>query len=176
MFPMTDVHAVAIDTSGSSPRVFAAITNEHFGPPWSPAMTWASPGTSRTTRLSRSPRKRVPRWPGVADRAEAAGHLRGRRAVGVVPVDRLRPDVRAGAALWEHPHREKWTSGGGGMMIHTILPRPTDDQKVTVAMSTGGVYRTEDGGKSWNAANHGVRADFLHCPFPEYGQCVQRSR
>jgi hypothetical protein len=32
MFPMTDVHAVAIDTSGSSPRVFAAITNEHFGP------------------------------------------------------------------------------------------------------------------------------------------------
>ena len=40
MFPMTDVHAVAIDTSGSSPRVFA-VTNEHFGPrPWSPAMTW----------------------------------------------------------------------------------------------------------------------------------------
>jgi hypothetical protein len=32
MFPMTEVHAVAIDTSGSSPRVFAAITNEHFGP------------------------------------------------------------------------------------------------------------------------------------------------
>jgi hypothetical protein len=37
-------------------------------------------------------------------------------------------------------------------------------------MSTGGVYRTEDGGKSWNAANHGVRADLLLGPFPQYGQ------
>lgn len=43
-----------------------------------------------------------------------------------------------------------------------------------VAISSGGVYRTDDGGESWSPKNKGVRADFLPDPFPEVGQCVHK--
>jgi photosystem II stability/assembly factor-like uncharacterized protein len=45
-----------------------------------------------------------------------------------------------------------------------------------VAMSTGGVYRTEDGGASWTPSNSGIRVDFVpeEGRFPEYGQCVHK--
>ena len=44
------------------------------------------------------------------------------------------------------------------------------------AISTGGVYRTDDGGKSWEARNVGVRAQFLpeDQRYPEFGQCVHK--
>jgi hypothetical protein len=76
--------------------------------------------------------------------------------------------------LWDHPHRPEWGSGYGGAAIHTVLPHPTDPARVLVAMSTGGVYRTEDGGDSWNAANAGIRVSFLPDPEPEFGQCVHK--
>jgi photosystem II stability/assembly factor-like uncharacterized protein len=41
-------------------------------------------------------------------------------------------------------------------------------------MSTGGVYRTEDGGESWSASNTGVKAQFMPDPWPEFGQCVHK--
>ena len=41
-------------------------------------------------------------------------------------------------------------------------------------MSTGGVYRTDDGGRSWQARNQGVRAQFLPDKYPEFGQCVHK--
>jgi hypothetical protein len=41
-------------------------------------------------------------------------------------------------------------------------------------MSTGGVYRTADGGASWAPANTGIKAYFLPDPWPEYGQCVHK--
>ena len=78
-------------------------------------------------------------------------------------------------SLWDHPHRSQWVAGFGGQAIHTILPHPTDPDVVTVAMSTGGVYRTTDRGESWNPANHGIRADFMPgVESPEFGQCVHK--
>lgn len=73
-----------------------------------------------------------------------------------------------------HPHRPKWTPGGGGMCLHTIVPHPTDPQRMTIAMSTGGVYRTQDGGATWQARNQGIRAVFLPEKYPEFGQCVHK--
>lgn len=58
--------------------------------------------------------------------------------------------------------------------MHTILPHPDDAQRMVVAFSTGGVYRTEDGGASWTPRNQGVRAEFLPDKHPEYGQCVHK--
>src|SRR6185437_15872242 len=46
--------------------------------------------------------------------------------------------------LWEHPHRPDWGAGLGGAAIHTVLPHPSDPKRMVVAMSTGGVYRTDD--------------------------------
>jgi photosystem II stability/assembly factor-like uncharacterized protein len=78
-------------------------------------------------------------------------------------------------ALWDHPHREQWGAGFGGQAIHTVLPHPSDPQKVLVAMSTGGVYRTADGGASWSASNTGIRAYFFpDNEYPEFGQCVHK--
>jgi photosystem II stability/assembly factor-like uncharacterized protein len=76
--------------------------------------------------------------------------------------------------LLKHPHRAKWTPGGGGQCLHTIVPHPTDKNRMTIAMSTGGVYRTSDGGATWQARNQGVRADFLPEKSPEFGQCVHK--
>jgi photosystem II stability/assembly factor-like uncharacterized protein len=76
--------------------------------------------------------------------------------------------------LLEHPHRPKWTPGGGGMCLHTILPDPTDPRRMIIAMSTGGAYRTDDGGTTWQARNQGVRAEFLPEKYPEFGQCVHK--
>ena len=52
-------------------------------------------------------------------------------------------------ALWIDPHRTQWGAGFGGQAFHTLLPHPTDPQSVTAALSSGGVYRTSDGGASW---------------------------
>lgn len=76
--------------------------------------------------------------------------------------------------LLEHPHRAKWTPGGGGQCLHTIAPHPTDRKRMIIAMSTGGVYRTNDGGNTWQARNQGIRAEFLPEKYPEFGQCVHK--
>jgi photosystem II stability/assembly factor-like uncharacterized protein len=76
--------------------------------------------------------------------------------------------------LYDHPHRPTWQPGGGGLCLHTIVIDPEDDQRIYVAISTGGVYRSTDGGESWAPANNGVRAEFLPEKYPEYGQCVHK--
>jgi len=77
-------------------------------------------------------------------------------------------------SLYDHPHRENWFPGAGGLCLHTILPDPVNAERIYVAISTGGCYRTDDGGKTWNPYNKNVRADFLADKFPEYGQCVHK--
>lgn len=76
--------------------------------------------------------------------------------------------------LYDHPHRAQWQPGGGGLCLHTIVPDPTNPKRIVVAISTGGVYRTEDGGETWQVRNKGVRAQFLPDPHPEFGQCVHK--
>src|SRR5262249_52245015 len=73
-----------------------------------------------------------------------------------------------------HPHRPKWTPGGGGMCLHTVVSHPTDPRRMIIAMSTGGVYRTQDGGATWQARNQGIRAEFMPEKYPEFGQCVHK--
>jgi photosystem II stability/assembly factor-like uncharacterized protein len=78
--------------------------------------------------------------------------------------------------LYDHPHRPQWQPGGGGLCLHTILPDPTNKDRMHIAISTGGVYRTDDGGANWQARNIGVRAQFLppEQRYPEFGQCVHK--
>ncbi len=78
--------------------------------------------------------------------------------------------------LWDHPHRPTWMPGNGGLGLHTILPDPNDPWRLLVAISSGGVYRTEDGGATWHPSNTGIRADFMpeEQRLPEYGQCVHK--
>ena len=76
--------------------------------------------------------------------------------------------------LFNHPHREKWNPGNGGLCLHTVLPDPTNSKRIHVAISAGGVYRTDDGGASWQVRSKGIRADFQPEKYPEFGQCVHK--
>jgi serine/threonine protein kinase len=76
--------------------------------------------------------------------------------------------------LFEHPHRPRWVPGNGGLALHTILLDPANSQRMYIAISAGGVYRTDDGGRTWTAQNRGVRAMFLPNKYPEFGQCVHK--
>lgn len=76
--------------------------------------------------------------------------------------------------LTQHPTRPKWNPGAGGLCLHSIIVDPSDPKRMFVGISAVGVFRTEDGGQSWNVANQGTRAEFLPEKYPEYGQCVHK--
>ncbi len=75
-------------------------------------------------------------------------------------------------SLTDHPTRSNWSPGAGGLMVHSICFDPGNPERMFVAISAAGVFRTDDGGKSWTPKNKGVRADFLPDKFPQVGQCV----
>jgi len=65
-------------------------------------------------------------------------------------------------ALWQHPSRTKWFGGGADYPgIHSILLDPRDAQHITVAVSCGGVWHSDDEGASWNSRTKGMWADYL---------------
>ena len=98
---------------------------------------------------------------------------------GVEPAGLFRSDD--GGATWrhvgglrEHPSRPGWQPGAGGLICHTIVPHPTDAERMWVAISAVGTFATEDGGATWEARNRGVEACFAPDPYPETGQCVHK--
>ncbi len=78
-------------------------------------------------------------------------------------------------ALYDHPHRPHWFPGAGGLCLHTILLDPFNPQRMYVAISAAGIYRSDDGGLTWKACNKNVRADFIPDPSPEFGHCVHKA-
>ena len=76
--------------------------------------------------------------------------------------------------LWNHPQRPRWQPGGGGLCLHTILLDPQNSSRMRIAVSTGGMYATDDAGKTWRPSNKGVRAEFLPDKHPEFGQCIHK--
>ena len=64
--------------------------------------------------------------------------------------------------LWSVPQREKWMGGGADLPgIHSIHVDPRDSKKLTVGISCGGVWKSDDGGDSWRQAGQGLRAAFM---------------
>jgi photosystem II stability/assembly factor-like uncharacterized protein len=76
--------------------------------------------------------------------------------------------------LVDHPTRERWNPGAGGMCTHSIQLDPRDPDRAFVGISAAGVFRTEDDGETWTPANKGTAADFLPDPYPDLGQCVHK--
>ncbi len=74
----------------------------------------------------------------------------------------------------EHPTREQWNPGAGGMCCHSIQLDPSDANRLYIGISAAGVFRTDDRGESWSPANKGTAADFMPDPYPEVGQCVHK--
>jgi photosystem II stability/assembly factor-like uncharacterized protein len=68
----------------------------------------------------------------------------------------------------------KWQPGAGGMGLHTILIDPKNPNRIFIAISAAGCFRTDDGGKNWKPINHGLRSEFMPDPTAEIGHCVHR--
>ena len=81
-------------------------------------------------------------------------------------------------SLWDHPLRTKWMGGGADLPgLHSIVVDPRDSRRVFVAVSTGGVWITEDGGQSWAQRGDGMRADHVppeltHAPIAQDVHCL----
>ncbi|HZX25440.1 MAG TPA: exo-alpha-sialidase [Telluria sp.] len=65
-------------------------------------------------------------------------------------------------SLWDLPQRRNWMGGGYDVPgIHSICVDPRDSKRLLVAISCGGVWRTEDGGATWTSSAKGMRADYM---------------
>lgn len=78
------------------------------------------------------------------------------------------------AGLRGHGTGPKWQPGAGGMGLHTIVIDPTNPDRVHIAISAAGVFRSDDGGKTWAPKNRGLASKYLPEPTPEVGFCVHR--
>ena len=177
-FLMREVASVAFDTRRTPVRTLVGTMSEHWGPTvkWSDdfGATWeeTDQGAIRFPEDSGGVLKRV--WqlrPDSLDRPDVVW-------AGCEPISLWRSGdggrtfdlVRD---LWEHPHASQWGAGFGGAAIHTVLPDPASE-RVLVAMSTGGVYASDDGASGWAPHNKGISAYFFPDPLPEFGQCVHK--
>jgi photosystem II stability/assembly factor-like uncharacterized protein len=74
--------------------------------------------------------------------------------------------------LRTHSSGKNWSPGAGGMCLHTILINPVNPNRMYVAISAAGAFRTDDGGQSWRVITKGLNSSFLPDPGAEVGHCV----
>ena len=178
-FPGSSVYAAAFDSRNGRHRIWSAPSSMHWG-----AELCFSDDFGKTWNQPETPRVRFPEGSGATlkniwqispGRAEDADVI----FCGVEPSALFESrdageTWRLNDGLWNHPHRAKWMPGGGGLSLHTVLVDPKRPGRMVVATSTGGAYRTDDGGRNWHVKNRGVRAEFMPDPYPEFGQCVHK--
>ncbi len=68
----------------------------------------------------------------------------------------------------------KWAPGAGGMGLHTILLDPGNPNRIFVAISAAGCFRSEDAGKTWKVITKGLKSNYIPDPNAEIGFCVHR--
>ena len=65
-----------------------------------------------------------------------------------------------------------WQPGAGGMCLHTIILDPKNPNRIFIAISAAGAFRTDDGGKTWKPINRGLHSQYIPDPKAEVGHCV----
>jgi photosystem II stability/assembly factor-like uncharacterized protein len=74
--------------------------------------------------------------------------------------------------LREHGSGSRWQPGAGGMGLHTIILDPSDANRMYIAISAAGAFRTDDGGTTWLPINKGLYSKYIPDPDAEVGHCV----
>lgn len=163
-------HVVGDPATG---RIHAGGGSAWFGPAvWRSddlGGTWAHSSTGLAYPEGTEPVKAV--W--------SLAHGHGALYAGVEPAGLFRSFD--GGQIWEHlggmqenPTRPHWQPGGAGLILHSLVPHPTDSGRIWVGISAAGVFHTADGGDTWEPRNQGTRADFNpeDQRYPVFGQCV----
>ncbi len=78
------------------------------------------------------------------------------------------------SGLRGHGSGPHWAPGAGGLCLHTIVLDPTNADRIVVAISAAGAFRTDDGGTTWQAINRGLKSEGIPDPDAEVGHCVHR--
>jgi len=73
-----------------------------------------------------------------------------------------------------HPSGPSWQPGAGGLCLHTIILDPSDPNRIFIAISAAGAFRSDDAGKTWRPINRGLRSEGIPDPTAEVGHCVHR--
>ena len=76
------------------------------------------------------------------------------------------------AGLRGHDTGPKWQPGAGGMCLHSIILDPSDPERIYIAISAAGAFRSDNGGKSWKPINKGLYSKYIPNPTAEVGHCV----
>jgi BNR/Asp-box repeat len=78
------------------------------------------------------------------------------------------------SGLRGHGSGPAWQPGAGGMCLHTILLDPSNSNRIFIAISSAGAFRTDDAGKTWQPINRGLHSLYIPNPTAEVGHCVHR--
>jgi hypothetical protein len=73
-----------------------------------------------------------------------------------------------------HGSGPSWQPGAGGMCLHTIILDPSNKDRIFVAISAAGAFRTDDAGATWQPINRGLRSEGIPDPDAQVGHCVHR--
>ena len=76
------------------------------------------------------------------------------------------------SGLRKHGSGPKWQPGAGGMCLHTIILDKSNKDRIVIAISAAGAFRTDDGGTSWKPINQGLVSQYIPDPKAEVGHCV----
>jgi photosystem II stability/assembly factor-like uncharacterized protein len=176
-FPGHSVYALAYDGRAGRRRLWAGTSSMHWG-----AVLQSSDDFGRTWTNPESANIKFPE-----DTSASLKQIWQIRPAGPTKPDTLYCGVEPAAlfesndngetwtlnrGLYDHPHRRSGSRAAAAVPAHDPAD-PRDNGRVTTAISTGGVYRTDDGGRTWQVKNR-VRAQFLPDPHPESGQCVHK--
>jgi photosystem II stability/assembly factor-like uncharacterized protein len=73
-----------------------------------------------------------------------------------------------------HDSGPRWQPGAGGMCLHTIIVDPANPERIYIAISAAGAFRTDDGGKTWKPINKGLSSEYIPDANADVGHCVHR--
>ena len=169
------LHVVA--RPGRPRELYAAVDH----PVWGSHIHVSTDGGERWTSLAAVPHHPAGRHASTVDSIwHLAWSADGRRLyAGIDPAGLFVSDDEGSSwrdvvALNEHETRAAWEPSRGLFALHSICVDRGDPAHLVVGVSAGGVYRSVDGGVSWDAANVGVRAEHVPERYPLAGHNVHR--
>ena len=159
--------------SSDNRTIFAALNLGHFGVKLHRSIdggaTWKELEPPKHAKVETADAEAQAKAPSVAEiwgLAWAGPDKPGQLWAGATPGLFHSPDLgetwTLNEPLWNMPERARWFGGGTvNPALHSICVDRRNSNRIAVAVSCGGVSLSEDGGKTWIVAGHGLRSDYV---------------